>query len=82
MAFEPVCAGTSGELGMGLEGAGMQRSHGICAEGEAKQLYLRYFLINLSWFVGSFGTLWLDGFIFVQWMWYNKADGDVEDEQV
>ena len=87
LAFEPVCAGV-GEAGrlnpeLGMEMMMGQR-HGVCEEGEAKGLYMRYFLINLSWFLGSFGTLWLDGFVFVQWMWYNKADSDVEDgtEQV
>jgi uncharacterized protein with PQ loop repeat len=60
LAYDPMCAG----------------KHGRCAAGEASKLYGRYFLVNLSWFIGSFGTLFLDAFVFVQYMWYRKVDGD------
>lgn len=50
------------------------RKNGRCDKSQAKSLYWRYFLINLSWFIGSFGTLWLDGFVFVQYLWYNKKE--------
>ncbi|KAI9664258.1 MAG: hypothetical protein M1831_002437 [Alyxoria varia] len=41
-----------------------------CAPGEAQRLYGRYFLVNLSWFIGSFGTLLLDAGVFVQYFMY------------
>lgn len=39
----------------------------------------KYLLINASWLAGSFGTLFLDFIIFVQFWMYNKGDED-EDE--
>jgi hypothetical protein len=41
-----------------------------CRPGEAAALYGRYVLVNLSWLVGSFGTLLLDMGIFVQFFLY------------
>jgi uncharacterized protein with PQ loop repeat len=53
-----------------------------CEPGEAKRLYGRYFLANLSWLMGSFGTLLLDGGVFTQYFMY-KQDGfsDSEEEE-
>jgi len=80
LAFEPVCAGSPDVVSPEMMLMPRRQRHDVCRDGEARQLYLRYFLINLSWFVGSFGTLWLDGFVFVQWMWYSKTDGDADGE--
>ncbi|KAL4903506.1 hypothetical protein BDW74DRAFT_169005 [Aspergillus multicolor] len=41
-----------------------------CEPGEVGKLYARYILVNLSWLVGSFGTLFLDMCIFVQFFMY------------
>lgn len=38
----------------------------------AKDLSARYVLVNLSWLIGSVGTLVLDGIIFVQFWVYNR----------
>lgn len=51
-----------------------------CLDGEFKALYLRYFVINLSWLLGSFGTLGLDAGVFVQYFLYQKREDDVEDD--
>jgi len=45
-----------------------------CVKGEVAALYLRYFIINLSWLIGSFGTLGLDAGVFVQYFLYQKRD--------
>lgn len=50
-----------------------------CEPGEAKAIYARYIAVNASWIVGSLGTLFLDGAIFVQFFIYKKDD---EDDQV
>ena len=41
-----------------------------CEPGEVGKLYGRYILVNLSWLVGSFGTLFLDMCIFIQFFMY------------
>ncbi|KAL4991609.1 PQ loop repeat-domain-containing protein [Aspergillus falconensis] len=41
-----------------------------CEPGEVGKLYGRYILVNLSWLVGSFGTLFLDMCIFIQFFIY------------
>ncbi|KAL6232870.1 hypothetical protein BDW75DRAFT_10372 [Aspergillus navahoensis] len=41
-----------------------------CEPGEVGKLYGRYILVNLSWLVGSFGTLLLDMCIFIQFFMY------------
>ncbi|KAF2671416.1 PQ loop repeat family protein [Microthyrium microscopicum] len=41
-----------------------------CAEGEAKYIYGQYILVNLSWILGSLGTLLLDMGVFVQYFMY------------
>lgn len=45
-----------------------------CMEGEVKQLYSRYFAVNFSWLLGSFGTLLLDAGVFFQYFRYRKVD--------
>lgn len=52
--------------------------HKHCREGEAVQIYGRYFLVNLSWLLGSFGTLLLDGGVFIQYFLYKKPEDDNE----
>lgn len=51
-----------------------------CVKGEVAALYLRYFIINLSWLIGSFGTLGLDAGVFVQYFLYQKRNQDVVDD--
>lgn len=64
-AFEPICA---------------QRKHHhwherSCRDGEASAIYGRYILVNLSWLLGSLGTLFLDGAVFVQfWMYRARTE--------
>ncbi|OCK82117.1 PQ-loop-domain-containing protein [Lepidopterella palustris CBS 459.81] len=56
-----------------------------CGPGESGRLYARYIAVNLSWLLGSFGTLLLDGFVFVQYFLYRKdeeGEDEVEDEVV
>lgn len=67
LAYEPYCSG----------------KHGKCAKGEAMGIYGRYILVNASWLLGSFGTLFLDFAIFCQFFLYKDvADLDLEDEAV
>ena len=48
--------------------------HGHCAPGEAKDIYGRYILVNLSWLLGSLGTLFLDAGVFVQFFMYRHSE--------
>lgn len=43
-----------------------------CTDGEWNAIYARYVLVNLSWIVGSAGTLFLDLLIFWQFFLYKK----------
>ncbi|OCL07660.1 PQ-loop-domain-containing protein [Glonium stellatum] len=45
-----------------------------CEPGEARSIYSRYIVVNLSWLLGSLGTLLLDAFVFVQYFLYRKDD--------
>lgn len=58
------------------------RVPGHCELGEAGQIYGQYMLVNLSWLVGSAGTLFLDLAIFVQFFIYNKEEEDDEEDVV
>lgn len=60
LAYKPVCHG----------------HHGHCEPDEASQMYGRYFLVNLSWLLGSFGTLLLDAGVFVQYFKYRKDENE------
>ncbi|KAK7188993.1 hypothetical protein DPSP01_004098 [Paraphaeosphaeria sporulosa] len=52
-----------------------------CREGEAMSIYGRYIAVNLSWLLGSFGTLLLDAGVFIQYFLYRKdEDSDSEEE--
>lgn len=52
-----------------------------CEPGESRGLYGRYFLLNFSWLMGSFGTLLLDAGVFIQYFMYRKEDfSDSEEE--
>ncbi|TKX18306.1 PQ loop repeat-containing protein 8 [Elsinoe australis] len=69
-AFEPICRGGK---------------HG-CKPGEASSIYGRYILVNLSWLLGSLGTLFLDMGVFAQFFMYRKDEEDdrgrrLEDEE-
>ncbi|KAF2703465.1 PQ-loop-domain-containing protein [Pleomassaria siparia CBS 279.74] len=52
-----------------------------CEIGEARSTYMRYILVNLSWLFGSFGTLLLDAFVFIQYFMYRKDDTESDEEQ-
>lgn len=62
LAFVPVCSGDDGG----------------CRPGEARGLYGRYILVNLSWLVGSLGTLVLDLVIFGQFFLYQSRGVGLE----
>lgn len=73
LAYSPVCANRSAEV--------MGHHHAKCRPGEAAALYGRYVLVNLSWLVGSAGTLLLDMAIFTQFFLYRDPKaGDDDDE--
>ncbi|KAK1141968.1 putative vacuolar membrane transporter for cationic amino acids [Aspergillus melleus] len=61
LAYSPVCHGGSPE------------QTNRCRPGEASALYGRYILVNLSWLIGSLGTLFLDMCIFVQFFLYQDS---------
>ncbi|KAF3395881.1 putative vacuolar amino acid transporter YPQ1 [Penicillium rolfsii] len=73
MAYSPVCQGTVSTNSENLLGEFSHRHRPHCRPGEAAALYGRYVLVNLSWLVGSFGTLLLDMAIFVQFFLYRDA---------
>jgi uncharacterized protein with PQ loop repeat len=56
--------------------------HGLCEDGEARAVYGKYIAVNLSWLLGSFGTLVLDAGVFVQYFMYRveEESDDEEDE--
>lgn len=62
-AFEPICSKHS-------HGHWHERSH--CKPGEAAAIYGRYILVNLSWLIGSAGTLVLDFAVFAQFFMYRN----------
>ncbi|KAF2685305.1 PQ-loop-domain-containing protein [Lentithecium fluviatile CBS 122367] len=55
------------------------RKPGHCGKGEARGIYGKYIAVNLSWLLGSFGTLVLDAFVFVQYFLYRKEDESDEE---
>ncbi|CDM35866.1 hypothetical protein DTO013E5_5381 [Penicillium roqueforti] len=75
MAYSPVCHGGSTEEVLGHHS---HRAH--CRPGEAAALYGRYVLVNLSWLIGSAGTLLLDMAIFIQFFLYRDSKGEEEEE--
>lgn len=79
MAYSPVCGG-SAPTADELSSIYSHRHREHCQPGEAGALYGRYVLVNLSWLIGSFGTLLLDMAIFVQFFLYR--DGKEVDEEI
>jgi hypothetical protein len=75
-AYSPVC-------GSRLEHAHavgpLEKHRPVCQPGEAASIYGRYILVNLSWILGSLGTLLLDMAIFVQFFLYSKDDFEEDD---
>lgn len=64
-AFEPIC---SKQVHRHLRQT-------ECVPGEASAIYGRYILVNLSWLMGSLGTLFLDFAVFAQFFLYRaKAE--------
>ncbi|CAI7626881.1 unnamed protein product [Penicillium glandicola] len=74
LAYSPICQDGSPE-----EDMGHHRHRTQCRPGEAATLYGRYVLVNLSWLVGSAGTLLLDMAIFTQFFLYR--DDKIDDEE-
>lgn len=66
-AFNPVCSHHHGKHG------------NQCKPGEANEIYGRYILVNLSWLLGSLGTLFLDFGVFAQFFIYRKDDDEDEE---
>lgn len=65
-AFSPICS----------EHLRGHWREGTCEEGEALAIYGRYILVNLSWIIGSAGTLGLDFTVFAQFFLYSdKGQG-------
>ena len=50
-----------------------------CKDGEAAAIYGRYILVNSSWLLGSFGTLFLDLGVFAQHFMYMKDEREGEE---
>jgi uncharacterized protein with PQ loop repeat len=80
-AFEPVCSSRGGAH---HHGRWQERS---CTTDEARAIYGRYMLVNLSWLIGSLGALFLDFAVFGQfWVYRAKAakklDNDEEEAAV
>ena len=50
-----------------------------CAAGEARRLYWKYILVNLSWLAGSLGTLILDFGVLLQFFLYSRHEGSDEE---
>ncbi|CZT21344.1 related to PQ loop repeat protein [Ramularia collo-cygni] len=70
LAFEPICS---------------RHSHGHwrvshCHPGEASSIYGQYILVNLSWLIGSLGTLFLDGAVFIQFWMYRSGNEAILDD--
>ncbi|KAJ5176766.1 uncharacterized protein N7482_002643 [Penicillium canariense] len=79
MAYSPICQGTVSTTNR--SNAFSHRHRPQCRPGETAELYGRYVLVNLSWIIGSLGTLLLDMAIFVQFFLYrDMKDLDDEDE--
>ncbi|KAJ5794690.1 hypothetical protein N7457_001289 [Penicillium paradoxum] len=76
LAYSPVCQGGSSE-----EVFGHHHHRAQCRPGEAAALYGRYVLVNLSWLVGSAGTLLLDMAIFTQFFLYRDSKIGDDDEE-
>ncbi|KAJ5735747.1 uncharacterized protein N7483_000872 [Penicillium malachiteum] len=76
LAYSPVCRGHISIIDLPNT---TSHRHSKCESGEAAAIYGRYVLVNLSWLIGSFGTLLLDMAIFVQFFLYRDAK-DLDEE--
>ncbi|KAJ5831897.1 hypothetical protein N7474_000208 [Penicillium riverlandense] len=76
LAYSPVCRDSSEAVAVSLV---EHHSHERCRPGEAAAIYGRYILVNLSWLIGSAGTLLLDMAIFVQFFLYSSSKVEEED---
>ena len=65
-AYETPCASTSGG----------------CKGSEASAQYGKYIAVNLSWLIGSAGTLFLDATVFVQYFMYRNDQGSRNEHAV
>ncbi|PYH42770.1 PQ-loop repeat-containing protein [Aspergillus saccharolyticus JOP 1030-1] len=72
LAYSPVCADASA----GSSPLSPAHHHRRCSPTELSSRYGRYILVNLSWLIGSFGTLLLDMCIFVQFFLYQENTGE------
>ena len=52
----------------------------VCEPSEARGIYEKYILVNLSWLLGSLGTLLLDLVIFGQFFRYRDRAGGTPGE--
>ena len=64
--YEPACAGLQG-----------MSKVGGCTNEEWNSQYSKYILVNLSWLLGSGGTLFLDFAIFIQFFLYRNTSTDL-----
>ncbi|KAJ5908901.1 hypothetical protein N7495_001583 [Penicillium taxi] len=76
LAYSPVCRKTSSV--QGSVDVFSPHHYVKCRPGEMSALYGRYVLVNLSWLIGSAGTLLLDMAIFVQFFLY-RDDKDIDE---
>jgi uncharacterized protein with PQ loop repeat len=53
----------------------------VCHGNEARAEYTKYIAVNMSWLLGSFGTLLLDAGVFVQYFMYRRDDEYSSDEE-
>ncbi|OBT86415.1 hypothetical protein VE02_05295 [Pseudogymnoascus sp. 03VT05] len=65
LAYEPACV----------------REEAGCEEGEARRVYGRYLLVNLSWLIGSIGCLVFDFGILLQFIRYSGANERVTERE-
>ncbi|PYH79647.1 PQ-loop-domain-containing protein [Aspergillus uvarum CBS 121591] len=75
LAYSPVCADARSRSSASspLHAAHDQRR---CSPTELSTKYGQYILVNLSWLIGSFGTLLLDMCIFVQFFLYQDNSSE------
>lgn len=73
-AYEPSCARVGS---VGSSSGGKPHWRGGCEDGEYKEEYGRYILVNASWLIGSAGTLVLDLMIFTQFWVYRERSPKV-----
>jgi uncharacterized protein with PQ loop repeat len=53
---------------------------GVCVGNEGRAVYGKYVAVNMSWLLGSFGTLLLDAGVFVQYFMY-RVEEESDDEE-